>query len=116
MADMLARRSTDRHPVFLDIPRPTPAKANVQIQDIDWKQAVGRAIERAVMAWGKTKSEAAGAVGVDEAEFGKWLRGERRPHLDRLFAIDDLRPHLIVALARLDESFAIEWQIRRRLA
>lgn len=114
----LLRRATDRHPFSLDIGRPVMAKANVQIQDIDWKQAVGRAIERAVAIAGWTKGEAAGKVDVDASEFGKWMTGERRPHLDRLLAIPELRQPLVVALAALDpDAFSVKHVIEtRRLA
>lgn len=114
----LLRRSTDRHPGILDIGRPVMAKANVQIQDIDWKRAVGQAIERAISMVGWTKSEAAGRIDVDAAEFGKWLTGERRPHLDRLFALEELRVPLVMSFAALDPSaFQIKHTIEaRRLA
>jgi len=115
MADRLLRRDSDRHPVFSDIPRPVMAKANVQILDIDWKQAIGRAIERAVASAGYTKSEAAGKLDVDAAEFGKWMTGERRPQFDRLFAIEALRVPLVVALAGLDPTaFAVRTTIEAR--
>lgn len=114
----LQRRATDRHPFTLDIGRPVMAKANVQIQDIDWKQAVGRAIEWAVATAGLTKSEAAGKLDVDESEFTKWTRGERRPHIDRLLAVPELRQPMLVALARLDpDLFSVKYVIEsRRLA
>lgn len=86
---------------MLDIGRPVMAKANVQNLDIDWKQAVGRAIERAVAAAGLTKSEAAGLCDADPSEFNKWMTGERRPQFDRLLAVEVLRRPLIVALAEL---------------
>lgn len=114
-AASLLRRASDRHLLLSDIGRPVMAKANVQNLDIDWKQAVGHAIERAVALAGLTKSEAAGKLDVDESEFAKWTRGERRPHLDRLMAIPELRQPLVVALAGLDpDTFTVKTTIEAR--
>ncbi len=111
----LLRRTTDRHPMSLDIGPLQMAKAKVKPVDIDWKQAIGRAIERAVASAGLTKSEDAGQADVDEAEFSRWLTGVRRPQFDRLFAIEALRVHLVVALATLDpDAFAIKTTIEAR--
>lgn len=104
------RRSSDAQK--LDIGKRHAAKANVQkldtpeaitVQkvDIDWMVAVGRAIERAIAIVGWSKKEAAAKVGVDEAEFGKWLSGARRPQFDRLFAIPELQKPLVISLAGL---------------
>ncbi len=62
---------------------------------------VGRAVARAVAMTGWSHKEAAAQIGVDDAEFGKWLSGGRRPQFDRLFAVAALRQPLIVALADL---------------
>jgi hypothetical protein len=111
MAEML-RRATDRpHLVSLDIGRPVVAKAAVHSVDMDWLRAVGQSIARAVAIVGWSHKEAAASVGVDAAEFGKWLSGERRPHLDRLLAVDALRRPLVVSLAGLDESARISTTI-----
>lgn len=60
---------------------------------------IGAAIQRAVRKVGWSNKEAAAKVGVDDAEFGKWLSGNRRPHFDKLMALDALRWPLICALA-----------------
>lgn len=76
----------------------------VRTPDIRWNVLVGRAIQRAVSLAGLSNKEAAGQVGVDDAEFGKWLTGSsenRHPHLDRLFAVEALRVPLVIALAEL---------------
>ena len=41
------------------------------------------------------------ADGLDEAEFSRWLSGARRPQLDRLLAIPELRGPLVIALAEI---------------
>ncbi len=88
------------HAVLPDI-RPVMAKAAVRIPDIDWMRALGAAIQRAVKVVGWSNKEAAAQARVDDAEFGKWLNGTRRPHWDRLFAVAGLRPSLVIALAEL---------------
>jgi hypothetical protein len=89
------------------------AKANVRTPDTDWQQQIGRAIQRAVAICGWSNKEAAVKVGVDDAEFGKWLSGTRRPQFDRLFAIDELFWPLIQCLAQLDGQTEVVTTIRR---
>ena len=77
------------------------AKADVRTPDVDWMAKLGAAIQDAVHAVRWSNKEAAGKVDVDDAEFGKWLNGTRRPHFDRLFNVKELRVPLILALAAL---------------
>jgi hypothetical protein len=67
----------------------------------DWLRAVGGAIQRAVAMVGWSHKEAAARIGVDDAEFGKWNNWTRRPQMDRLFAVPELRQPLVVAFAEL---------------
>ncbi len=103
MADSIAARLAPRHPVLPDIGKASQAKADVRTPDIrpeaECMALIGVAIQRAVSRVGWTNKEAAAKVGVDDAEFGKWLSGNRRPHFDRLMALDALRWPLICALA-----------------
>lgn len=89
------------HPVLPDIGRPLMAKVDVRVPDIAWNVAIGAAIQRAVLFAGLSNKEAAAKVGVDDAEFGKWLSGARRPQFDRLFAVDVLREPLCAFLSEL---------------
>lgn len=86
----------------------TPSASHVQKVDMDWMAMVGRAIERAIAMVGWSKKEAAAKVGVDEAEFGKWLSGGRRPQFDRLFAVAELRKPLVLCLAALANGRVIQ--------
>ena len=91
------------HPVLPDSAKGSQAKATVRTPDIAPEAVlmglIGSAIQRAVLKVGWSNKEAAAKVGVDDAEFGKWLSGGRRPHFDRLMAIEALRWPLICALA-----------------
>lgn len=76
-------------------------KADVRNPDIDWVSVIGQAIQRAVKDAGLSNKEAAALAGVDDAEFGKWLSGGRRPQFDRLFSVASLRQPLVIAIAQL---------------
>lgn len=108
MRDSIAPRLPASHPVLPDIGKATQAKADVRSPDTAPHSAVmsliGAAIQRAVLKVGWSNKEAAAKVGVDDAEFGKWLSGNRRPHFDRLMALDALRWPLICALADILET------------
>ena len=107
MSDSIAVKAL-RAPRFLpDIGKASQAKHDGRKPDkpeIDPSMAlIGAAIQRAVSTVGWSNKEAAAKVGVDDAEFGKWLSGNRRPHFDRLMSLDALRWPLICALADLLE-------------
>ncbi len=119
MARTVADRFGASHPVLPDIGRPVMAKADVRTPDIDWNVAIGGAIQDAVKDARLSNKEAAAKVNVDDAEFGKWLSGTRRPQFDRLFAVPVLRRPLAIALAALaGDEVEVETvvRIRRRVA
>ena len=90
----------DRHPVLPDIGRKRMAKVDVRTPDnVELPALIGCAIQRAVSIVGWSNKEAAAKVGVDDAEFGKWLSGGRRAQFDRLLAVPELRWPLLCALA-----------------
>jgi hypothetical protein len=106
--------SAARHPVLPDIGRPVMAKVNVRTPDIDWAVEIGAAIQRAVKKSGLSNKEAAAAAHVDDAEFGKWLSGSRRPQFDRLFAVEALQQSIVIELAGLAKDIEIVTEIRVR--
>lgn len=116
MAPMMRRASDHPHHVFPDIGRPQMAKADVRNPDIDYMRAIGRAIELAVDDVGWTNQQAANAAEppIDDAEFGKWINGTRRPQLDRLLAIETLRNPLAMRLAALGDQVEIVTEVRYR--
>lgn len=101
MPTTVTHATSSGHPVLPDIGRPVMAKLDVRVPDKAWNELIGRAIQRAVALVGWTNKEAAAKVAVDDAEFGKWLSGGRRPQFDRLFAVEELREPLIVALSQM---------------
>jgi hypothetical protein len=101
MSASVANQAAGPHPVLPDIGKPHMVKANVRSPDIAWNELIGRAIQAAVLECGWSNKEAAAKVGVDDAEFGKWLSGARRPQLDRLLSVEELRKPLAVQFWKL---------------
>jgi len=104
------------HPVSLDIGKARMAKADVQLPDIDWNGVISSAIRRAVKDVWEDHKVAAGEIGVDASEFGKWLNGTRRPQLDKLWSIARLRQPLCVRFAQLagaEIHTRVEWPVER---
>lgn len=66
-----------------------------------YKQLVGRAIERARHMRGWSNDELSGKVDRDPRQVAKWQKGDERPHLDALFAVEDdlFRNALVIAFA-----------------
>jgi hypothetical protein len=98
------------------------AKANVRPPDIDWMQALGLVVTRAIKSVGWSSKEAVGKVieatgaPLDDAEFGKWLSGSRRPQFDRLFAVPELQRPLLKSMARLVAGAEVVEEIRFKTA
>lgn len=101
-------------PVLPDVGKPKMAKAFGRNPDIaEWGPKIGHAIQVAVLCVWDSNKLAAADLGVDDAEFGKWMSGTRRAHFDLLFAHDELRWPLIQSLAKLDEHVVVIHEIRR---
>ena len=101
MADTFAPAARRAHPVLPDTTRGHMAKAPVRIPDAAWGERLGSAVARAIAMVGWSHKEASARIGVDDAEFGKWMSGARRPQFDKLWAHKALRLPLVLALARL---------------
>lgn len=114
MASTLAKAAVSSHPLSLDVPR-RMAKADVQKMDIDWAKAIGAAVERAIAMAGWSQKEAAAQIDVDAAEFAKWIKGDRRPQFDKLFAVEALQGPLILALGRLSQTTEVIAHVRVRM-
>jgi len=91
-------------PVKPEIPetRPRMVKADLRKAEPEgWRQAIGRAIERAMFLQGWSLKEFAAAIGRDERQVARWITGFERPQLDTLFACEALRQPIIQALGEL---------------
>lgn len=111
MAPSVAPAEVARHPELPDIGKLRTAKADVRSADTRPVESlmalVGRAVQRAIRSQFDTNKEALAAIEkatgkpLDNAEFGKWMTGERRPQFDRLFAVEALQVPIVVELAEI---------------
>jgi len=115
----MADRGAFRHAASLDIPRPRAAKAHVSFGDIPvidpWALRLGCALREAIRRIGWTEKYTAGRIGIDRAELGKWISGQRDLKLKRIFAVDELREPFAIALGRLAD-FEVVTELRKRRA
>jgi hypothetical protein len=100
MASTVSSSSSRRH---LDLPegKRSQAKAHLRSPEIepDWRGIVGSALQRAIELLGWSSKVAAGKVGIDDGQFGRWLSGSERAQLDRLWKVEELRQPLVIAMA-----------------
>lgn len=120
MAHQSAAAVAVRHPVLPDTAKASIAKAGVRVPDINWMREIGQALQRAIHDVGWTNKEALTAIyeatgkEIDDAEFGKWFSGGRRPQLDQLFAVERLREPMVIRLAGLAKGEVVtEIRFRR---
>ena len=114
MAATLPIPAPARHVERLDGLRPAMAKA-VQKKDLHvWREQIGRVITRVWSLAGLSQKEAAALIDRDQAQVGRWERGEDRPQFDAIFAVPSLRRPLIQALAELADDVIVETVVRMR--
>lgn len=107
MGDSLARRSAEAQRVLPE-KATALAKATLRNPEMDGgREMVGAAIRRAVALAGLSHKEAAAQIGVNDAQFGKWLSGNENPQVHKVFAVEALRQPLVLALAEQCETEGI---------
>jgi hypothetical protein len=69
----------------------------------DWQLLQGKAIERAIVLACMTKQEVAYRMGYEnnQAPLSRWIGGTENPQFAKLFAIEELREPLCIALAQM---------------
>lgn len=103
-----------RHHLLPDT-RPAMAKADLRKADIgDWREVIGRAVERTRTLTQRSLKEFADAIGRDERQVARWIAGRERPQFDAIFAVAALRGSLVIALAELAEDIEVSTTIRIR--
>lgn len=103
----VARRTGDAQRV---LPEKASALAKAVLRNPEnegGRELVGAAIRRAVALAGLSHKEAAAQIGVNDAQFGKWLSGNENPQVHRVFAVVALRQPFVVALAEQCEAEGI---------
>lgn len=92
----------------------TRQPADLNKVEADWKVQIGHAIQRCFSLAGLTQKEGAAKVGRDQAQVARWISGAERPQLDLLFAVEDLRQPLVLALAELAGNVEVQTVITIR--
>lgn len=109
----VADAPTDRHRNSLEDVTAKMAKADLKkVEDVTFRAQIGQAVQRALSLAGRTQKEAAGLIDCDVAQMARWIAGTERPQFDRLFAVEELRQPLIVALAGLVTNVEVVTEIR----
>lgn len=81
----------------------------------DWREQVGKAIERTRALGGLSLKEFAAAVGRDTRQVSRWETGCENPQLHTIFAVKALRQLFVLALAEVaGEGIEIETTVRIR--
>lgn len=88
------------------------AKADLRKPEIgDFREQIGRGIERARLLSGLSLKEFADQIGRDERQIARWITGAERPQFDAIFAVKALRGPMVVALAELSETVDVQTTI-----
>jgi len=109
MASSVAEDRSVRHRVIPEM-RPEMAKADLRKPEIgDLRKEIGSAIVRARDLLGWSQDRLAQEVKRDARQVARWERGDERDRvqMDTLWAVEELRGPLVVALAEL-ASGAVE--------
>lgn len=97
-----------RHRLNVDAVRPTMAKAVLTKIDEDAARLrFGQILARAVELSGLIDKQAADELGVDRAQFSRWLNGKENPQVWRFHEHDLLGPALIAAQAEVTPGATI---------
>ena len=102
----IAEKAAPRHRELPEI-EPRMARAALRKAEMDDRAVIGRAIVRARSLLGWSLKELSGKVGRDERQLSRWEKGDERDRaqLDALWAVEELRGPLVIALAEaMDDS------------
>jgi hypothetical protein len=118
MPSSLTESPVSRHHVLPEHVPFRQAKADLRSVETAWRESVGRAVQRCFSLAGLSNKEAAAALGRDPSQVGKWISGQERPQFDAIFAVEELRGPLVVALSELCSDIDVTTTItlRRRSA
>jgi len=83
-------------------------KAALKNLEMDGRTMIGAAISRAIALVGWSQKEAAGKLNLDQGQFAKWISGQERPQMDKLWAVPELRIPLVQAFAEQLEEELVE--------
>ena len=95
--------------------RARTAKADVRKADsASYYASLGGCIEEVRCAFGLTLEAYAYELKVNDRQLARQIKGEDRPQLEKVFAVERFRGPLVIALARLSADVDVVTEIRVR--
>jgi hypothetical protein len=91
------------------------AKATIRKPDSEaYYASLGGCIEEVRCAFGLTLEAYAYELKVNDRQLARQIKGEDRPQLEKVFAVERFRGPLVIALARLSADVDVVTEIRVR--
>lgn len=110
---MVRHSAADVHRLLQEIPEATMAKVDLKKKDDDTaRREFGQVLARSVELAGLIDKVAAGELGVDAAQFSRWLLGKENAQVWRWAQHDVLGPALIAAQAEVTPGATVETVIK----
>jgi len=108
MAESLAPQPSGRHLIKFDEVPLVMAKASLnKVEESQARKGFGEILRRAVELAGLIEKEAAEQMGVDRAQFARWLGGQENPQVWRFQRHPLIGPALIAAQAEVTPGATI---------
>lgn len=79
--------------------RPSMAKADLKEIEHHWRQRIGKAIARCFKLADVSQKEGAGLLDRDQGQIARWISGAESQQLHAIFAVEQLRQPLVIALS-----------------
>ena len=114
MANMVANTAVSAHRLSLENVTPRMAKVDLKKVEEQARRAFGEGLERSVELAGLIHKEAAGRMGVDPAQFARWISGAENAQVWRFHQDELLGPALIAAQAEVTEGATVRTVIELR--
>ena len=114
MGNSLSESSSERQ---RELPETASQMARARLrkaEKADFQAQIGACVRSARQSLGWSLKEFAGELNRDERQVARWEDGKERPQFDQLWAVEDLRGPLVIALASLSEQIDVTTTIQIR--
>lgn len=101
-------------PTPLLVPEGRAKTAKATIRKADGYAELGGCLEEVRRVFGLSLEQFAYELGKDERQIARQIKGDERPQLEVVFAVERFRPALVIALARLAHGVEIDTVIHIR--
>ncbi|HYM24967.1 MAG TPA: hypothetical protein VEU08_17240 [Vicinamibacterales bacterium] len=115
MADSMRERLDAVHPKMLAAELKTGETDRKPLAEAEWRQQIGRLIERALELAHLTKQDISFAMGYppgDQSAISRWIAAVERPQFDKLFAVDRFYDAWVIASAEANPRVQVETVVR----